>query len=150
MEDFVPPCPVLKIKKLDQTAIVPTRGSKEAAGLDLYSLECAEIPHNSIVQVRTGISIVIPRGYYGAVCSRSGNVIKLGLAVANQPGIIDSDYRGEIKVLLTSLFMGHLEVAPGQRIAQLIIQPYSNRYPMEVDNLDDTDRGIGGFGSTGQ
>lgn len=141
-------CPHFLIKKLDLNAIIPTRGSKDAAGLDLYALESVHVGTGFATLVRTGIALSIPKGFYGAVCSRSGNVAKLGLVVANQPGIIDSDYRGEISVLLTSLSCSQL-VKEGQRIAQLVIQPYSNVNPIEVVELDNTDRDGNGFGSTG-
>lgn len=141
-------CPHLLIKKLNPNAIIPTRGSAEAAGLDLYALEYAYIDAGKVTVVKTGIALSIPKGWYGAVCSRSGNVAKLGLVVANQPGIIDSDYRGEVCVLLTSLY-GICTVKPGQRIAQLIIQPYSNINSIEVTELNSTDRDSNGFGSTG-
>jgi dUTP pyrophosphatase len=140
----------LRFEKLSARAEIPSRGSKEAAGLDLCALDQCRVYKGCITIVHTGLAVAIPRGYFGAVCSRSGNTIKLGLVVANQPGIIDSDYRGEIMVVLTSLFEGFVNIEPGQRIAQLIIQPYSNICPVEVNELDETIRGDKGLGSTGQ
>jgi dUTP pyrophosphatase len=141
---------VLEFKKLDKRAIIPVRGSEEAAGLDLCALGNYPVYKGCVSIIHTGLAVSIPKGYYGAVCSRSGNVYNFGLIVANQPGIIDSDYRGEIKVLVSCINDKGAEVVQGQRIAQLIIQPYSNINSVEVNELDGTERGSGGFGSTGQ
>ena len=141
----------INIKKLSNTAKFPTRGSEEAAGYDLY----ADIPEPVLVapgdtfKVNTGISIAIPNGFFGGIYPRSGLATKQGLAPANKVGIIDSDYRGEVIVALFNQSPVPQYVHPGDRIAQLIIQPYVKFDWNIVEELDETDRGVGGFGSTG-
>lgn len=141
----------MKIKLLTDTAKVPTRGSEYAAGYDLYADISNEtwIPENSNVLIGTGISAEIPEGYFGALFARSGLATKRGLRPANCVGVIDSDYRGEIKVALFNDSDTPTVISPQERIAQLVILPYANVDLEVVDDLTDTDRGEGGFGSTG-
>lgn len=143
----------MKIKKLNAQAIIPTRGSEEAAGWDLYA--CLDKDEELIMpkasaMIGTGIAVAIPNGYFGGLYARSGLACKQGLRPANCVGVIDSDYRGEIKVCLQNDSDNWQKVLNGERIAQLIIQPYENVSMEEVDELDDTERGEGGFGHTGK
>lgn len=149
----------VKFKKLFKDAIKPTRGSEGAAGWDLYAhglgdgIERDEIyiPPNGTVMIGTGIAMEIPKGYFGAQYARSGLATKLGLSLINGVGVIDSDYRGELKVPLHNFTGSNVTVKKGERVAQLVIQPYlANASFVETDELDDTKRGTGGFGSTGR
>jgi dUTP pyrophosphatase len=140
----------MKFKKLTTTAITPTRGSPNSAGLDLYADADVLVSSGASVMLGTGIAIEIPQGYVGLVCIRS-SVGKAGVALANSVGVIDSDYRGEIKLCLTyTAGNGGHYIRRGQAIAQLIIMPYLHTELVEVDALSTTERGAGGFGSTGQ
>ena len=144
----------VNIKKINSNATTPTYGSAEAAGLDLYALIDTEtnslfIPSHSTVKINTGIAMEIPKGYFGAVYARSGLSIKNGLRPANCVGVIDSDYRGEIIVALYNDSMEDRIVYNGDRIAQIVITPYLHIELNEVTELSDTERGEGGFGSTG-
>lgn len=141
----------IKIKKLKGDAVVPTRGSKYAAGADLYSAENdLYIEDRQTVMIGTGIAMEIPEGYVGLVYARSGLACKEGLAPANKVGVIDSDYRGEIKVALYNQSGQKKLVKNGERIAQIVIAPFLAPEFTEVSELDETDRGEGGFGSTGK
>ena len=142
---------LIQIKKLSDTAIIPTKGSKDAAGFDLYAdiHETVMILPGDTFKVPTGISIAIPDGCFGGIYPRSGLATKQGLAPANKVGVIDSDYRGEVIVALYNHGSLPRMIRPGDRIAQLIIQPYLKATWEEVDELDITERGEGGFGSTG-
>ena len=141
----------IKIKKLKDNAVVPTRGSKYAAGADLYSAENdLYIEDRQTVMIGTGIAMEIPEGYVGLVYARSGLACKEGLAPANKVGVIDSDYRGEIKVALYNQSGQKKLVKNGERIAQIVITPFLAPEFTEVSELDETDRGEGGFGSTGK
>lgn len=141
----------IKIKKLKDNAVVPTRGSKYAAGADLYSAENdLYIEDRQTVMIGTGIAMEIPKGYVGLVYARSGLACKEGLAPANKVGVIDSDYRGEIKVALYNQSGQKKLVKKGERIAQIVIAPFLAPEFTEVSELDETDRGEGGFGSTGK
>ena len=143
---------ILKIKLLTENAVVPTVGSKNAAGLDLYAyIEEGDIIVESFttVKINTGIAVEIPDGYFGGVYARSGLATKQGLRPSNCVGVIDSDYRGEVMVALYNDSDKPRTVVNGDRIAQLIIQPYLNAEIDIVDELSETDRGNGGFGSTG-
>lgn len=141
----------IKIKKLKDNAVVPTRGSKYAAGADLYSAENdLYIEDRQTVMIGTGIAMGIPEGYVGLVYARSGLACKEGLAPANKVGVIDSDYRGEIKVALYNQSGQKKLVKKGERIAQIVIAPFLAPEFTEVNELDETDRGEGGFGSTGK
>lgn len=140
----------IPIKKLRDDAIIPTHGSAGAAGWDLYTLEGRVIPAGTTALVGTGISVAIPKGYVGLVFARSGLATKNGLAPANKVGVIDSDYRGEVKVSLHNHFKELPQaIAKGDRIAQLLVVPCVSCEWEEVAELDDTERGEAGFGSTG-
>ena len=141
----------MNIKKLTSTAIIPTRGSEKAAGYDLYAdtNSVVEIKPHKTKKINTGIAIMIPNGYYGAIVARSGLSTKKGLRPANCTGIIDSDYRGDIIVALHNDSDEVQTIEPHERIAQLVICPFLSVEFNEVDELDETERGENGFGSTG-
>lgn len=139
----------INIKKLEPEAIIPTKGSDAAAGVDLHAPKALVIHPNSNGVVSTGLAVEIPDGYFGAIFARSGMATRKGLRPANCVGVIDSDYRGEIKVVLHNDSDIIRPVQEGDRVAQLVILPYEPIEFDEVDELNDTDRGIGGFGSTG-
>ena len=142
----------VRIKKLSDRAIIPTYGSAGSAGGDLYSAEENEvlIAPSQTVLIGTGLAVEIPDGYVGLVYARSGLATKSGLAPANKVGVIDSDYRGEIKVALHNHSTEPKVIAKGERIAQMVIAPYLKVEYDEVEDLSDTVRGEGGFGSTGK
>ena len=143
----------MRIKKLKDNAIVPSRGSIGSAGYDLYAaldVDKIEIAPHTTVMIDTGWAMEIMAGHFGAIFARSGLASKQGLRPANCVGVIDSDYRGPVKVALHNDTEETQTVINGERIAQLIIMDYYFVANFEVvDNLDDTDRGEGGFGSTG-
>lgn len=140
----------MNVKKLNDNAVVPTYGSLSAAGADLYSCEGEiTISPGKTRLVHTGLAMQIPEGYVGLIYARSGIATKRGLAPANKVGVIDSDYRGEIMVALHNHSDEDAVIAEGERIAQIVITPYLSVDFIEVDALDDTERGTGGFGSTG-
>ena len=139
----------LNIKKLSEDATIPTRGSEYAAGYDLYATADVSIDPGDTVKIGTGLAMEIPNGYFGAVFARSGLATKQGLRPANCVGVIDSDYRGELIVALFNDSVMLREIKKGDRIAQLVILPYFSYTFKEVDELSDTKRGEGGFGSTG-
>lgn len=141
----------MKIKLLNKDAIAPTRGTAWSAGLDLYATEDVMIPCGEWALVPTGIAIGLPDGYVGMICPRSGLATKHGLTVLNAPGIIDSDYRGEIMVNLINHNFTHqwLTVKKGERIAQLVITNAMFPKLEIVELLDETERGANGHGSTG-
>ena len=141
----------VNFKKLDQKAIVPTYGTDFSAGADLYSLpgEKITVKPGETVMIHTGIALEIPDGYVGLVYARSGIATKRGLAPANKVGVIDSDYRGEIMVSIYNHSGKEQIIESGERVAQLVIAPYLKADFNEVDNLEDTTRSTGGFGSTG-
>lgn len=143
--------PALRIKKLDPSAKIPTYGSEYAAGADLYALSDAPvvIAPGETVKLHTGIAMEIPAGYVGLVYARSGLAVKRGLAPANKVGVIDADYRGELIVALANHSQEPQEIAPFERIAQLVIAPVLQVEFEECAELSDTVRGAGGFGSTG-
>ena len=143
----------INIKKLNEDAIIPTSGSKYAAGYDLY----ANIPKGTLAipmgmseKIGTGIAMEIPEGYVGLVFARSGMATKKGLRPANCVGVIDSDYRGEICVALYNDHDWIQTVYTGERIAQIVIMPHLFVEFNETDVLEETDRGENGFGSTGE
>ena len=142
----------LKIKKLSPNAILPTYGSAGAAGADLYALPEGDpitINPGETVFIHTGLSMAIPEGYVGLNFARSGLASKRGLAPANKVGVIDSDYRGELMVALHNHGDVPQIVEPGDRVAQFLIMPVIQAAFVEAESLDDTERGAGGFGSTG-
>ena len=141
-------------KKLHENAILPTRGTALAAGVDLYALlpdgqESAAVPPQGKYLFPTGIAVEIPEGYVGLVFARSGIATKRQLAPANCVGVIDADYRGECTVALHNDTDAPRTVAPGERIAQLVITPCLDIEIEETDELSETLRGAAGFGSTG-
>ena len=141
----------VNIKKLSGNATLPTYGSEYAAGADLYACVDGEIeikPHTTVV-VPTGIAIELPEGYAGLIYARSGLATKKGLAPANKVGVVDCDYRGEVKVALHNHSQEVQTIVAGERIAQLVITPYLTAQFVECDTLSETVRGSGGFGSTG-
>lgn len=142
----------INIKKLNENAIIPTYGSLGAAGADLYALlpDTLTIKPGETVLVGTGIAMEIPEGFVGLVFARSGLSTKKGLAPANKVGVIDSDYRGEIKVPLFNQSPVSQTVENGERIAQIVLTPFLGAEFLEVDELDSTIRGTEGFGSTGR
>ena len=140
----------MNIKKLNENATVPTYGSVSAAGADLYSCETVTVAPGETVLVHTGIAMAIPDGYVGLIYARSGLATKRGLAPANKVGVIDSDYRGEVMVALHNHGKVEQTVDAGERIAQIVFTPYVAADFCVVEELDSTDRGAGGFGSTGR
>lgn len=145
----------VNIMKMFDDAIVPTFGSDGAAGADLYARIDNErhmqaIYPNSTQVISTGICMEIPESYVGLVFSRSGLATKQGLSLANCVGVIDSDYRGEIKIALHNHSDSIRKVKHGERVAQIVLVPFLKPTFHEQDNLSDTTRGEGGFGSTGQ
>ena len=142
---------VVNIKKLDDKAVVPSLGSEYAAGADLYAV----LDHDLVIKpcetvlVHTGIAMEIPVGYAGMIFARSGLATKKGLAPANKVGVVDADYRGEVMVALHNHSDKDQTVSHGERIAQMVIMPYFKAEFNEVEELSNTDRGSGGFGSTG-
>jgi dUTP pyrophosphatase len=142
----------IKVKKLRENAILPTYGSAEAAGADLYACLEADVTigPGQTVFIPTGLAMELPKGCAGLLYARSGLACKRGLAPANKVGVIDSDYRGEFIVALHNHGLEPQTVANGERIAQLIITPVLTPAYEETDDLSTTDRGVGGFGSTGK
>ena len=143
---------IVKIKKLNQNAVIPTRGSNQAAGYDLYACikNPINVPSHSTEKIGTGLAIEIPEGYFGGIFARSGLSTKQGLRPANCVGCCDSDYRGEYIVALHNDTNEDKIINPGERIAQLVVMPYLAINFKEVEELTDTERGSGGFGSTGK
>lgn len=143
----------VKFVKVREGAKVPERGSKYAAGYDLSAcipdMERTIIHPGETVKIPTGLAFAYPEGYFGAVCARSGLATKCGLAPANKIGILDEDYRGEVFIALHNHSSEVQVVNHGDRIAQLILLPYLNVDFVESDKLDETERGEGGFGSSG-
>ena len=143
--------PTVNIKKLNPNASVPTYGSLYSAGADLYACIDENIvvePHKTVL-IKTGLSLEIPEGYAGLIYARSGLASKKGLAPANKVGVVDSDYRGEVMVALHNHTDISAEIECGERVAQLVITPFLKAEFNLVDELSDTVRGEGGFGSTG-
>lgn len=142
----------LRIKKLCENAIVPTYGTEFSAGADLYA--CidgqVEILPSETKLIKTGLAMEIPTGFVGLIYARSGLASKRGLAPANKVGVVDSDYRGEVMVALHNHSDKVQTIDAGERIAQMVIAPYLKVEFEEVDILEDTVRGAGGFGSTGK
>ena len=140
------------VKKLRPGAKLPTYGSSEAAGADLYACleEAVTIQPGETAFIPTGIALEVPKGCAGLVYARSGMAAKRGLAPANKVGVVDSDYRGEIMVALLNHGSAAQMVENGERIAQFLITPVLQPAYMEADNLSDTERSTGGFGSTGK
>ena len=142
----------IRVKKLSPKAILPTYGSFEAAGADLYACldEPVTIGAGETVFIPTGIAMEVPKGCAGLVYARSSLGAKRGLAPANKVGVIDSDYRGEVMVALFNHSPEPQTINPGERVAQFVITPVVTPQYVEAEELLDTDRGTGGFGSTGK
>ena len=144
----------MKIMKIYDDAILPTRGSAEAAGYDLYARlkehETLQILPHETTKIGTGIAIECPKGYFAGIFARSGLATKQGLRPANCVGVVDSDYRGEVKVGIINLSDSNYTVKNGDRIAQMVIAPVIMPQIEEVNELDHTERASGGFGSTGR
>lgn len=139
----------IRVKKLNDGASLPKRGSKSAAGFDLYALNSETIDKGQTVIIHTGLALEIPEGYFGAIYARSGLATKKGLRPANCVGVIDSDYRGEVMVALHNDSGEIKEVERGERVAQLVVQKFEELIFSECDELGTTKRGEDGFGSTG-
>ena len=143
----------LQVKKLRPDAVLPTRGSAQAAGYDLYACldeEELEIPPHATVRVPTGLCIAVPDGYFAAVFARSGLAAREGLRPANCVGVCDSDYRGEYLIMLHNDTDRPRRIRGGDRVAQMVVLPYLPVTFREVEELSETQRGQGGFGSTGR
>jgi dUTP diphosphatase len=141
----------LRIAKLKDGAVVPSRAHAGDAGLDLYACEAAHLGPGERWSVGTGVAVEIPEGHAGMVLPRSGIARDHGIALVNSPGLIDAGYRGEVRVLLLNTDPADtFRVAPGERIAQLVVVPVGLAEPVEVESLSDSSRGDGGFGSSGR
>jgi dUTP pyrophosphatase len=141
----------LPILKLKEDAVLPSRAHEGDAGLDLYSCESAHVGPGERWSVGTGIAVEIPEGHAGLVLPRSGLAREHGIALVNAPGLIDSGYRGEVRVLLLNTDPAEtFRVEPGDRIAQLLLTPIASAEPVESTALSDSARGEGGFGSSGR
>ena len=140
----------VKIKRLDQELSLPRYANPGDAGLDLYSAVDVVIEPMRRVMIPTGVAIALPEGYAGFVQPRSGLAAKKGLSIVNTPGLVDSGYRGELKVIAINTDTDEpIAIARGERVAQLVVQRVPVVELVEVDELDATERGEGGFGSTG-
>lgn len=142
---------IVKFKKLSDKAVCPTYGTEYSAGADLYALCESDvvIASGETALIHTGIAVEIPEGYVGLIYARSGLATKKGLAPANKVGVIDADYRGELMVALFNQSQEERVISAGERIAQLVIAPFLKAEFEETEDLSDTVRGEGGFGSTG-
>jgi dUTP pyrophosphatase len=140
----------LRVRRLDARARLPTRAYPGDAGLDLYALEDGVLEPGERASIRTGIAVEIPEGEAGLVLARSGLAARHGIALVNAPGLIDAGYRGEIRVLLLNTDRSRsFEIAPGDRIAQLVLVRVQTPAVVEVEELEVSERGAGGFGSSG-
>ncbi|MFN2557256.1 MAG: dUTP diphosphatase [Nitriliruptorales bacterium] len=139
----------LPVKRLDASVRLPSYAHPGDAGLDLYAAEEVGFAPGHRAAVRTGLALAIPEGWVGLVHPRSGLALQQGLTVLNAPGTIDAGYRGELKVLLVNLGAERVTISPGARIAQLLLQRVGRAHVVESDRLEETERGSGGFGSTG-
>jgi dUTP pyrophosphatase len=140
----------LPVRRLDPAAILPARAHDGDAGLDLYANEAVTVWAGERASIGTGIALEIPPGNAGLVLPRSGLAARHGIQLVNAPGLIDSGYRGEVRVLLLNTDKeSHFEVSPGDRIAQLLLVPFAPAEAVEVEELAASERGDGGFGSTG-
>ena len=137
----------LCVKRLVQDATLPTRGSSGAVGYDLYSIDEVVVSPSQRALVGTGVAVILPMNVYGRVAPRSGLAVKHGIQVG--AGVVDPDYRGEIKVVLFNQCDKDFEIKKGDRIAQLVLERCETPDVREIESLDETDRGSGGFGSTG-
>lgn len=142
--------PLLRVRRLDPDVPLPSYAHPGDAGLDLASSEQRVLAPGERAAVATGLAVAVPEGWVGLVHPRSGLSLRDGVTVVNAPGTVDSGYRGELKVLLVNLGDRPVEISRGERIAQLVLQRFGRASVVEVDELDDTARGTGGFGSTGR
>jgi dUTP pyrophosphatase len=141
----------LRFQRLAATAKLPTRATAGDAGLDLYASEGATLAPGDRASVGTGIAVEIPEGHAGLVLPRSGWAAKHGIALVNAPGLIDAGYRGEVRVLLLNTDREEaFEISEGDRIAQLLVVAFAALEPLEAESLGESERGGGGFGSTGR
>jgi dUTP diphosphatase len=141
----------LPVARLSDTAILPTRAHEGDAGLDLYASEAAHLGPGERWSVGTGVAVEIPEGHAGQVLPRSGLAKKHGIALVNSPGLIDSGYRGELRVLLLNTDPAEtFQIEVGDRIAQLVVAPVAMAEPVEAEALAESARGNGGFGSSGR
>ncbi|MDX6650331.1 MAG: dUTP pyrophosphatase [Solirubrobacteraceae bacterium] len=141
----------LAIRRLDAAATLPSRAHEGDAGLDLYASEAASLRPGARASVGTGIALEVPPGHAALVLPRSGLAAKHGIALVNAPGLIDAGYRGEVRVLLHNTDAAEeFEVSAGDRIAQLLLVPFVTADPVEVQELAASERGAGGFGSSGR
>ena len=141
----------LRVARLTDNALLPSRAHSGDAGLDLHAAETATLGPGERAGVGTGIAVEIPRGHAGLVLPRSGLAMRHGIALANAPGLIDSGYRGELRVLLLNTDREEtFDVVVGERIAQLVISPIAEPGVVAVEELGESDRGDGGFGSSGR
>jgi len=141
----------LKFRLLEPGAQLPSRANSGDAGLDLRAVEPATIGPSERAAIGTGLAVEIPPGHAGLVLPRSGLALRHGISMVNAPGLVDSGYRGELRVLLLNTDREHpFDVEPGDRIAQLLIVPFAEAVPIEAAELSDSERGAGGFGSTGR
>ena len=138
----------LRFNKLHPEATLPSRGSKDACGLDIYSLEDVSVPVGKRVAVGTGLAVSLPSGFYGRVAPRSGLALKFGIDVL--AGVIDADYRGEIRCILINFGEKDYRINRGDRIAQLIVEQVAILTPAWDEDLEITERNAGGFGSSGK
>jgi len=141
----------LECRRLNPAARLPSRAHDGDAGLDLYAAEAAVLEPGARVSVATGVAVEIPPGHAGLVLPRSGLAARHGIALVNAPGLIDSGYRGELRVLLLNTDRHEaFAIEPGDRIAQLLLTPFATAEPIEVAELGASARGNGGFGSSGR
>ena len=140
----------VKVKILNQDAIIPKYQTEEAAGFDLHSIEEKTVKAGEREVIKTGLAVALPKGYELQVRPRSGLALKNGITVLNTPGTVDSDYRGELMVILFNTSKEDFAVKKGERIAQAIIKEILQADFAVVEELDSTERGVGGFGSTGK
>ncbi len=146
-----PAAPPLPVRRLRPEAVLPVRQHPGDAGLDLCCVEPVRLAPGERASVPTGLAVAIPEGHAGLVTPRSGLAARDGVALVNAPGVVDAGYRGELRVLLLNTDpAATFEAAPGERIAQLLLVPVALPDVVEVDALDETPRGAGGFGSTGR
>ena len=141
----------LRFSRLDPGAKVPVRAHDDDAGLDLHANEAVRLAPGERASVGTGLAVAIPPGHADLVLPRSGLAAKHGIALVNAPGLIDPGYRGELRVLLLNTDRdAAFEIEPGDRIAQLLLVPFTAATPVEAESLDETKRGLAGFGSSGR
>ncbi|MEM9978939.1 MAG: dUTP diphosphatase [Cyanobacteria bacterium P01_D01_bin.2] len=142
--------PAIKFKKLSAAAVIPAYAHPGDAGADLVAIDRHILEPSQRLAIPTGLAAEIPRGYEMQVRPKSSLALNHGITVLNTPGTVDADYRGEIKVILINLGQATVEISPGQRIAQIVIAPVVRVEFAMVDSLNQTQRGEGGFGSTGK